>query len=206
MRQCSEEAIVPDEIDKNVPQEPSAPAAQKDKAMEIAGELVGAKEWKSSKVGYLTGFTAISNIAGAFIGGVAQAFGRVALTWTLVTKSDNLPSLPEVDPASFDGRQRFSEAMRLHRRKETEITRAKINTRRSFFLYAGIAVFAVAYLVYGFATREHMALTTLALHLAPIPLFSALAFKASYYNWMFRLRTLDGPMKFLKSKDFLPTT
>jgi hypothetical protein len=49
-----------------------------------------------------------------------------------------------------------------------------------------------------------MPLTTLALHVTPIIVFAALTFKAAYFNWVFRNRTLDPPMVFIKSGDWLP--
>nr|WP_250807703.1 hypothetical protein [Neorhizobium tomejilense] len=196
---------MPDTEKNEVSETPNGAEVTTDKAKEIAKELVGANEWKSSKLGYMTGISAISNVVMGFVGGIAQGAGRIALTWSLITKSDDLPSLPEVDPSTFDGRERFKEAMALHRRKESDIVRARINTRRSFYLYAGIAVFAVLYLIYGLSARDNIALTTLALHIAPIPLFGALAFKAGFYNWMFRHRTLDGPSVFISSRDWLPS-
>jgi hypothetical protein len=172
----------------------------------VTEDLLGARDWQTSKVGYLTGLSSVSRVAGAFIGNVSQSFGRLALVFSLLTKTDDLEALPEVDAASYDGRERFKAAMALHRRKESDLIRARGMTWRQTYLYGAIALISVIYLVWDLYVRTTMPLTVLGLHVAPIPIFSAFALKAAYSNWMFRIESLEPMRKFLKSGDWLPRT
>lgn len=170
----------------------------------VKDDVLGADEWRESKIGYLTGLSSVGKVVGSVTTNVAQSFGRIGWLWSYLSRTDTLPSLPNVDKTSYDGRQRFKEAQRLHRRSEADIKRAITNTWRSSLLYGGITVVAVLYFVGSFAIREHMYLTTLALHMASIILFGAMTFRSGYYNWMFRNRTLDLPPVFLRSRDWFP--
>jgi hypothetical protein len=170
----------------------------------VTEDLLGASEWKESKVGYLTGLTSVGKVAGSFVSNLAQSAGRLSLLMKLLTSSDDLPSLPEVDKASYDGKRRFQEAAHLHRRRDRDIKVAIRNTRRSAYLYGAVAVAALVYLVVSLLTRTHMPLTTLGLHVTPIIVFAPLTFKAAYFNWVFRNQTLDLPMVFIKSFDWIP--
>jgi hypothetical protein len=170
----------------------------------VTEDLLGASDWKESKVGYLTGMTSVGRVAGSFVSNLAQSAGRLSLLMKLLTSSDDLPSLPEVDQASYDGRKRFQQATHLHRRRDRDIQIAIRNTRRSAYLYGAVAAAALVYLAVSLFTRDHMPLTTLGLHLTPIIVFSPLTFKAAYFNWVFRNRTLDMPTVFIKSFDWLP--
>ena len=172
----------------------------------VTEDLIGTRDWQSSKVGYVTGLSSVSRVAGAFVTNIAQSFGRISMMYAMITKTDDLPALPDVDQSTYDGRERFQAAMYLHRRKESDLIRARRMTQRQAFLYASIALVAVGYLIWGFLTSDRMAITVLALHLAPIPLFSAFALKAAYSNWMFRIESLEPLSRFLKSGDWLPRT
>lgn len=170
----------------------------------VTEDLLGASDWKESKVGYLTGLSSVGKVAGSFATNLAQSAGRLGLLFKLLTKDDDLPALPDVGPVDYDGKKRFDEAMHLHGRKDRDFVVAMRNTRRSAYLYGSINLAACAYLAAALIARDHMPLTTLALHVTPIMVFSALTFKAAYFNWVFRHRTLDLPVTFIKSGDWLP--
>lgn len=169
----------------------------------VTEDLLGRSDWHRSKIGWLTGVSAIGGVGRGIVRHVGQSVGRLAFLARLLTRGEELPTLPE-DAGSHDGRRRFQEAMRLHRQSEGGVRTAISNTRRSSYLYGAVFVGAVGYLLYGLATRESMPLTTLFLHLAPIPLSAALAFRAAYYNWMFRRRSLDPVRDFVKSREWMP--
>src|SRR5690606_30734201 len=113
----------------------------------VTEDLLGASDWKDSKVGYVTGLSSIGKIAGSFVNGIAQAFGRIGLTYTLITKTDALPVLPDVDQDHYDGHLRFRAAMALHKIKERDFDRALINTRRSTYFYLSLTCLAVIWLI-----------------------------------------------------------
>lgn len=170
----------------------------------VTEDLLGASEWKESKVGYVTGLSSIGNIAGNVVKGVSQSFGRTALTFKLITKSDNLESLPDVDEDNYDGALRFRAAMQLHKVSKVGIERALVNTRRSFLFYSALTIALVAWFVVDLFLKENMAITTIVLHIAPMPVSIALAFKAAFTNWMFRVERLEKPSVYLNSGDWLP--
>lgn len=170
----------------------------------VTEDLLGASEWKESKFGYLTGLSAIGNIGSSITSNIAQSFGRLSILFKFMSQKDSLPSLPEVSTDEFDGKRRFAEATRLHNRKERDINIAMRNTRRSAFLYAFICVFAILYFISALIVKGNLPITTYILHVTPIFVFAALTFKAAYYNWIFRLRTLDNPKVFIRSLDWLP--
>ncbi|MDW9478999.1 hypothetical protein GOB57_09965 [Sinorhizobium meliloti] len=170
----------------------------------VTEDLLGASEWKESKIGYLTGLSSIGGIAGNVVSGIAQSFGRLGLMFSLMTKDDRLEALPDVEDDSYDGHLRFRAAMQLHGIKEKDIGRALLNTRRSAYFYATLTGLAVAWLAADLVLKDRMALTTFALHVAPIPVGAAFTFKAAFTNWMFRHQRLGKPHVFLSSFDWVP--
>ncbi|MCS4089541.1 hypothetical protein [Rhizobium sp. BK176] len=170
----------------------------------VTEDLLGASDWKESKIGYLTGLSSIGGIAGNVITGVAQSFGRLGLMFKLLTKDDKLDALPEVETQNYDGKLRFRAAMQLHGVKESGIGRALINTRRSAYFYAALTVAAASWLALDLLLKDRMAITTLVLHIAPIPVGAAFTFKAAFTNWMFRHQRLESPNVFLASFDWIP--
>jgi hypothetical protein len=170
----------------------------------VTEDLLGASDWKESKIGYLTGLSSVGGIAGNVVTGVAQSFGRLGLMFSLITKDDKLDELPEVDEQNYDGQLRFRAAMHLHEVKDSGIDRALINTRRSVYFYAILTGVAVLWLILDLLLKDRMAITTLVLHIAPIPVGAAFTFKAAFTNWMFRHQRLESPNVFLASFDWMP--
>lgn len=191
--------------DTSKPVEPSASANPKNEGLAIITDgLLGADEWKKSKIGYITGLSAFGKVATSVTDGFASSVGRTAALYRLVRLNDDLPSLPDVDAEQYDGRERFNDSMKLHRRKATEVERAKINTRRSTYFYGSITIALLIYFCLDYSMKTHMSGPTLVLHLAPIPMALAFTFKAAFYNWIFRNERLEHPSVFLKSRDWLP--
>jgi hypothetical protein len=171
----------------------------------VTEDLLGKSDWNESKIGYLTGLSSVGRVAGNIATGVAQSFGRLGLTIKLLTKSeDNLPSLPEVDEENYDGSLRFRAAMHLHGVKSQSIHRALTNTRRSAFFYGALTILAGAWWLVDYVVKDQMALTTVVLHIAPIPVLAAFCFKAAFTNWMFRHQKLENPKVFIASMDWMP--
>jgi hypothetical protein len=168
----------------------------------IKDDLLGADDYRRSKLGYFTGLSVISRVAGNSIRNVSQSVGRVALTFKLLTKTDDVPSLPPIDSAEYDKKRRFDESKALHNRSSSHIVTSVANTRRSAYLYGAIFTAALAYLI--FEIPNGLSLSSLLLHLAPLPLSAMLCFKACYYNWMFRTEQLDDIKGFIRSKDWFP--
>jgi hypothetical protein len=171
----------------------------------IREDLLGTKDWRKSKLGFLSGFSPAARVISEFMKGFAQSFGRIALTFQMLVSKDTIPSLPDIEEKDYDGKRRFKEAMHFHRMSEGMIRAARSNTRRSAYLYIAILVCAVAYLVVSLVTRDNMPITTLFLHLAPIPITTAFCVRALYYNWMFRNSTLEPIGSFARSRDWMPS-
>lgn len=166
--------------------------------------IVGRSDWKKSKFGYLTGITPIFNVIGGQLKLAAHSIGRISRTYKILMSEPEVETLPDVDTAEYDGNVRFREAMKLHRMDEGKLTAAVSNTRRSAYLYAVILIVSIVYFGIRVVTAESMSITTLGLHLSPVPIFTVLLLRALYYNWMFRKRTLQPLGKFITSKDWLP--
>lgn len=177
---------------------------EKPTAGSIVSDVVGADDWKRSKLGYLTGLSPVFRVIGNQFKAVLHSVGRISLTFKLMTAKEEVPSLPDVEVGSYDGRLRFVEAMRFHGMSEGMIVAAQSNTKRSAYLYAAILCVTVVYFLSRMIFGNPIAFTTLLLHLAPIPIFTALGLRAIYYNWMFRHRTLEPIRSFFRSRDWMP--
>lgn len=170
----------------------------------VTEDLLGKSEWKESKVGYLTGLSSVGRIAGNVSGAVAQSFGRTGLLFKILTSSDDLEALPEPDEENYNGRLRYIAAIHLHRRTPAEVARALRNTWRSFYFFLALDLAAIIWLAIDLVAKDKMAATTFILHISPIPVLTAYAFKAAVTNWTFRNQRLEHPLVFIKSRDWWP--
>jgi hypothetical protein len=184
--------------EKKVIEKPTKPLDQ------IADDIVGGTEWKQSKIGYLTGFSTAGKVVGSVADNLGQSANRVGTLFRMLSANDTLPELPEADATTYDGRQRFREAMILHRRNAGHIKTSITNTRRSAYLYAAVTAGSLIYLGWALAFNAPLALHTFILHLVPVPAFLALTVRSAYYNWMFRNQTLEPITSFIASKQWMP--
>lgn len=170
----------------------------------VIDDMLGASDWKKSKVGYLSGSSAISGIVKNQMKVATESVGRVSILFRMIGAKSDVPSLRDVEQKNYDAHEKFIAAMRLHRLSEGSIIAAQSNAKKSAYLYGIIVVAAIIYLLYGLVTWDKIPITTLMLHIAPIPLFGAFTFRAVYANYMFRTRQLPKIGDFLKSGDLMP--
>lgn len=164
-------------------------------------DVVGVSDFKRSKVGALTGFSAASKVVSGVKGQVANSIDRTGTLFKDLMAKDDVPSLPDNDG---DARERFVASMRLHRKTDKDIAAIVRNSCRSSRLYLALSVIgtlASAWSIYAYPIAGLMDLTA---RIGPLPLIYALTMKHVYTNWMVRHRKLDSFSAFLKSGDWLP--
>lgn len=161
-------------------------------------DLLGADEWKRSKIGYLTGFSAFAKgISG--VGGIwKESTGTVlAMARGLVSSEPGKP----LETGSADPVVRFQAAVAVYDRTEPDIEADVAATRKWFYLYFVLAVLALGF---GIATwhlppgpfgavREFIG------RFALIPALAALTMRAAFYNWQLRTRALGSFGKWIAS-------
>ena len=166
----------------------------------IKDDVVGVSDFKRSKIGSLTGFSAASRIASDFTGQLSETASRTGSLFKSLTRSDNVPSLP--DGGEADGR--FEASMRLHRRSERDLEAIVRNSFRSSWLYIALSAMGTAASAWSIYAYPVSGLVDIMARMGPLPLAYALAVKHLYTNWMVRRRRLDGLIEFLKSGEWLP--
>lgn len=166
----------------------------------IKDDVVGVSDFKRSKVGSLTGFSAARRVAADFRGQISDSVNRTSDLIGSLTAREDVPSLPDGGTAE----QRFVESMRLHGRTERDLEAIVRNTWRISWLYIALSAAGTAASFWSVSAYPvHGAFDFMA-RIGPLPLLYALALKHLYTNWMVRRRRLDGFHKFLSSGEWLP--
>lgn len=170
----------------------------------LKNDLLGADDWKRSKIGYLTGFSAFSRMGKSFIGNIGDSYERTATLWrNLFPPSSSLPELP----APTDGEtaySRFSAAQRQHGRTDRDILRSIVNTRRSAYFYFAIALIGIIYISVSMYVWPPTGLIDVAFRFCIPVLLLVFAIRAAYTNWMFRNKALFTMKEFILSGEWLP--
>ncbi|TLX17121.1 hypothetical protein [Rhizobium sp. MHM7A] len=170
----------------------------------LKNDLLGAEDWKRSKIGYLTGFSAFSRMGKSFVGNIGDSYGRTAALWrNLFPPNSDLPELP----APTDGEtaySRFSAAQRQHARSDTDILRSIINTRRSAYFYLAIAFIGLIYASVSIYVWPPTGLIDVAFRFCVPALLLVFTIRAAYTNWMFRNKALFTLREFFLSGEWLP--
>jgi len=173
----------------------------------LLDDIVGRRQWKGSKLGYVTGFSFITGIMSGAAGMVGKAAGRVTSLYGAMTRSEDTSALPVIDEAETDAARRFALAVEAHGKSEADLAQIASNTHRGFFLYA---VLLLAVVVIGIASLRYGNITGLprfmdvGLRFATVPALAALMIRFGYLNWIVRNRRLDGLGSYLTSGGLFP--
>ncbi len=171
----------------------------------VVDEVLGKEEWKRSKVGFLTGFSTVTDNVSSLgtLGG--ESVGRVR---TLFAKAFSPTSTGiAVEEGIDDPAMRFREAMRVNGKTLTDVNRSCGVTYRQFWLFAGLTAFTLllgVFLVGTMAYQGHFNPFGCVFAFLPLPLVGALTLRAGYTNWMFRRRRLDSLGAYLRSGHVTP--
>lgn len=170
----------------------------------VRDDVIGVRDWKSSKVGALTGFSLIARSLGSVSKSMSAGSSHVSGLIQGLTAKDEIAAL-DASYDNADGRERFEASMELHGRTERDLSVILRNSFWSTYLYLlGTAIYVVFFVGFLIASPPSD-LMMLVIRLGPLPLVVALFLRHSYTNWMVRNRTLGGLGHFFKTFAFLPT-
>jgi conjugal transfer/type IV secretion protein DotA/TraY len=163
-----------------------------------ANDLLGAAEWKRSKISWLLGLGPIAGAAKVSGRMVAEGAHGVASFFTGLLRPDEVEPLPT---ESADPVVRFGVAMEVHGRKASDIEEDVRATRKQFTLYFVLAVLAFSF---GIASG-HWGSRGMPLVIEALGRFSlvvpviALTARMGFYNWQLRTRRLGSFREWLHS-------
>lgn len=171
-------------------------------AKDLGRDFIGVDEFRQSKIGYLTGATAIKQSVDVVTGAVKDSRSRLGIMAKAALGRDS-GGVPV--PKDFHGDEHaFFEASRLVNNKTHEDVDHSIdNTFKQFCLYGLLLAISVAWGTSVARSSDVPAPFSLMLgYSLSIPL-AALTFRAAWTNWAFRNRTLNFPRFFAAGRDML---
>lgn len=173
-------------------------------------ELLGARQWRRSKIGYLTGASTFTDAGRAIADTGSQAKGRIERLFAYAFRRDYGGIGISTEDVT-DSRERFVAAMAANGKTIQEIDHSVGVTYKQFWFYAFLmlacAVIGVGSLVFGGYSLTDNPLMNLAfavIRFCPLLLLAALTLRAGWTNWSFRRRRLDGIQDYLRSGQILP--
>ena len=169
----------------------------------IKDDLIGAKDWRRSKIGYLVGFFSFARMASSLYGNARDSISRTGSLLRDTVATENILPLP----SELDGdtpHNRFNESMRLHNRSEQDLLLILRNTRRAGWFFVIISLCNLSFSLFTIYFWPVNGFLEAVVRTGPLPLVLALIFKNFYTNWIIRTRQLGSPSAFLKSGDWLP--
>ena len=165
-------------------------------------ELLGARHWRRSKLGALTGASTISDAGRSFKANASESTGRVRGLFQAAFRKDT--SGRAISDEVTDPRERFLLSMQVNGRTPADIAKSVENTYYQFWLYVALMA---ATLVLGFFTFPRLAevngvtgfVFSVLFRAIPLPLLGALALRAGWTNWIFRRVRLEGLAPYLNA-------
>jgi conjugal transfer/type IV secretion protein DotA/TraY len=184
--------------------------ASEDLGAELRGaadDVLGAQEWKSSKLGYLSGMGAIAGGFRAIGGAVGSSLSQLRTFYNAAlgrgSEDDNLESVM-IDDAS----ERFLESMRLYGKTLADVDAMQNRTWRGCLFFAGMTLVALAYGMASYIWSPPVAGVFLPFDFAyrfiTVAPLAAFALKWGYTNWMLRRRRYDTLIEYLRSGEWAP--
>lgn len=173
-----------------------------------ADEVLGGRQWRRSKIGYITGVGTIRDAAGSMIGSGRDAFGRVSTMFKGAFGKDT--SGRKVDASVVGSSERFGAAMAVNGKTDKDIANSIAVTYKQSMLYLALmAVIAIvgfgSFFVFGTVIPQ-FPLADIVFRVAPIILLGALLLRSAYTNWMFRHRKLLSLSEFFSAPDKMPSS
>jgi hypothetical protein len=171
----------------------------------LKNDLLGADEWKKSKLGYITGFTVAGKALGSITNSARDSTTRTKSLWADIMRSQT-PDVPELDdPARFgDARERFEVAMKVQGVSAQDLIRILRNTKRAGYLYGSLTLGSIIVVLGSYVMLPPGGIIEIVTRFGLSILLFALTFKNTFTNWCVRNRVATGPMDYLKSGSLLP--
>ena len=163
-------------------------------------EILGARQWRRSRLGSLTGLSTLADGGRATKAQGAEAVGRVKGLFGLAFRKDT--SGKAVPESVTDPRERFLMSMQRNGKTAQDIARSVSTTYLQFWLYLSLVAATLVFALLTFPWNEpgRGALATagsVLFRLIPMPLLLALLLRAGWTNWAFRRFRLDSPAEYL---------
>jgi len=173
----------------------------------LLDDIAGRKQWRGSKLGYVTGVSMLTGMVSGAFGTVASSAGRVKSMFSAATKVEDNSDLPEIDATEEDPARRFELALAAHGKDEADLAAMARNSHRGFLFYAclllAVTVIGIASLRYGNITGLPWLIDT-AVRFGTVPALAALMLRFGYLNWIVRKRRLGGLREYLLSGEIFP--
>lgn len=169
-------------------------------------EILGARQWKRSKLGYITGVGAFRDSAQSVLEGGKDSMERLR---GLAKLGFGREQKGRAVPANIlDAQERFNAAMFLNGKNDKAIADSiKTTHKQAIFYFVLLALTVVlglgSMLVFGLMLTQ-LPVVDLLFRLIPAPVLGALTLRAAYTNWLFRRRALLSMSDFFKAKDRMP--
>ena len=169
----------------------------------LKDDLLGAADWKASKLGSISGLTPAFRAVSSVFRTAGDGTRHIAYLAERVASTDDVEPLGE----DFVGRppeERFRAAMSLHGKTEKDIEISKRNTFFASYLYLALAIVNIIISISLSLIHPPLGLVDLAIRFGPLPLLLAFFIKNSYTNYIFRRRSLLHIGHYFKDFAFLP--
>jgi len=173
----------------------------------LLDDLAGRREWKGSKLGYVTGYSAVASTVRSVAGQVSDAFGTVLGLFRAVSAKEDTSHLPGIDESITDPEVRFEAARQAMGKTDEDLEQIASNTHRGFYFYIALLMAVVVIGVASMAFGNISGLPTIldvALRFALVPALLSLAIRFGYLNWIVRKRAIRGLGEYLRSGVWSP--
>jgi len=174
----------------------------------LLDDLAGRREWKGSKLGYVTGYSAVASTVRSVAGQVSDAFGTVLGLFRAVSAKEDTSHLPGIDESITDPEVRFEAARQAMGKTDEDLEQIASNTHRGFYFYIALLMAVVVIGVASMAFGNISGLPTVldvALRFALVPALLSLAIRFGYLNWIVRKRAIRGLGEYLRSGEIFPS-
>lgn len=163
-------------------------------------EIVGAEEWRQSKIGYLTGFSVGKRIVGDIGKVTGNSVGHVGGLIRGLRGDNSIPALGEGGTPD----ERFIASMELHNVDGNDLARMQRNSYRAAILYIALSIISFVIGLISWGMYPPQSAFSGIVRLGVLPLVVALAFKHSYTNWIIRNQKLSSPAEFIMGFEWWP--
>lgn len=177
---------------------------QSDVKVMLRDDLIGVSDWKSSKFGTLTGFSAASRAMKGLGDNLSNSTQNLGNLLERMTAREVLPSLPE-DVITAPDEIRFEASRVQHDLTDAKIAVGLRNTFWSVYLFGFSFVVYLLAMAYWDIVEPPKDIVMFIVRFGFSPFLLALCFRHAYTNWILRHRLLPRtPLRFIRSLDYLP--
>ena len=158
-----------------------------DKNNIIKEDLLGSSEWKKSKLGYLTGYSAAKKIGASVVNApVSYANSYLKAVVSVFKRKRQKTHLSDID----DSRVRFQAAMRHYNRSEADLVRLEKQTKSTFLMYGLFSLLSIIWGLYQMAS-PNFEYSIFSVLFCIFPFFILFPLFIKHYYWLMQIRERD---------------